>query len=407
MNLITLILTIAILFGITDFLTERYPRLQRDIFYIAWAVVSFLFTIKYYYGPDIASYVPFYDVVPSLSYIMAHSDKLPYSFEPGYAIFCRVLKDMGVSFYWMTSIVSVFYFVAVLLLFRHIERKKAFALAILVVMDYKCIFATYRQCLAVGLFILMVLCMQNRKYLWALLLAFLTAFCHKSGIFVVSVVLFYYMVRGKWVQPYVYQLLLLLLLVVFILPIAHVSMDVLAGLPLPHSYISSLRHHLSLGRQVQTVFLVYAVTLVCISHFAQYRHTRAQAFASVALIGLVIVALTYQYFYLLERVRSYFLPIVIVYVFGLVQKAEDEKRHVPYGALLKQLASVVLLVFMIHTVQGHHSSASQLKNNVYRSCTVFDLIDHRPCDVQKSQMDLALRYWQEDFMKNEQNRIPQ
>ena len=30
------ILTVAIAFGITDFLTERYPRLQRDIFYIAW-----------------------------------------------------------------------------------------------------------------------------------------------------------------------------------------------------------------------------------------------------------------------------------------------------------------------------------------------------------------------------------
>ena len=47
MNLITLILTIAILFGLTDFLTERYPRLQRDIYYIALFVMAFLFSIKY------------------------------------------------------------------------------------------------------------------------------------------------------------------------------------------------------------------------------------------------------------------------------------------------------------------------------------------------------------------------
>ena len=71
MNLITLILTIAIAFGLTDFLTERYPRLQRDIFYIAWCTIAFLFAIKYYYGPDIASYVPFYENVPSVSQIIA------------------------------------------------------------------------------------------------------------------------------------------------------------------------------------------------------------------------------------------------------------------------------------------------------------------------------------------------
>ena len=48
MNLITVIQVIAILFGLTDFLTERYPRLQRDIYYISLFTVTFLFTIKYY-----------------------------------------------------------------------------------------------------------------------------------------------------------------------------------------------------------------------------------------------------------------------------------------------------------------------------------------------------------------------
>ena len=65
LNLITLILSIAILFGLTDFLTERYPRLQRDIYYIAFGVIAFLFIIKYYYGPDIWNYARFYAWVGS------------------------------------------------------------------------------------------------------------------------------------------------------------------------------------------------------------------------------------------------------------------------------------------------------------------------------------------------------
>lgn len=405
MNLITLILTIAILFGLTDFLTERYPRLQRDIFYIAWFVVAFLFTIKYYYGPDIWGYVPFYETIQHPRYVLAHPDELSADFELGYAMFCSLLKSWGVSFYWMTAIVSIFYFVAVALLFKHIDRKQSFALAILVVLDYKCIFATYRQCLAVSCFILMILCLRNKRYLWMAIWAILTAFFHKSGIFVVGVVLFYYMIRSKWVQPYLYQLLLIVLVLIFLLPIAKISSGFIAHLPLPGSYLQSLAHHLTLGRQVQVVFLVYAATLVCVTHFSQYHHTRMQAIAAAAFVGLVVVSVLYQYYYLLERIRSYFLPIVIVGVFNQVQSAENTQKKIPYGTLMKQLCSVLIFVFMIHSVYKFHVSTSQLKNNVYKSCTVFELIDHRSSDIQNAQMKLAYRYWKEDFMKNENNRI--
>ena len=405
MNLITLILTIAILFGLTDFLTERYPRLQRDIFYIAWFVVAFLFTIKYYYGPDIWGYVPFYETIQHPRYVLAHHDELSADFELGYAMFCSLLKSWGVSFYWMTAIVSIFYFVAVALLFKHIDRKQSFALAILVVLDYKCIFATYRQCLAVSCFILMILCLRNKRYLWMAIWAILTAFFHKSGIFVVGVVLFYYMIRSKWVQPYLYQLLLIVLVLIFLLPIAKISSGFIAHLPLPTSYLQSLAHHLTLGRQVQVVFLVYAATLVCVTHFSQYHHTRMQAIAAAAFVGLVVVSVLYQYYYLLERIRSYFLPIVIVGVFNQVQNAENTQKKIPYGTLMKQLCSVLIFVFMIHSVYKFHVSTSQLKNNVYKSCTVFELIDHRSSDIQNAQMKLAYRYWKEDFMKNENNRI--
>lgn len=405
MNLITLILTIAILFGLTDFLTERYPRLQRDIFYIAWFVVAFLFTIKYYYGPDIWGYVPFYETIQHPRYVLAHTDELSADFELGYAMFCSLLKSWGVSFYWMTAIVSIFYFVAVALLFKHIDRKQSFALAILVVLDYKCIFATYRQCLAVSCFILMILCLRNKRYLWMAIWAILTAFFHKSGIFVVGVVLFYYMIRSKWVQPYLYQLLLIVLVLIFLLPIAKISSGFIAHLPLPTSYLQSLAHHLTLGRQVQVVFLVYAATLVCVTHFSQYHHTRMQAIAAAAFVGLVVVSVLYQYYYLLERIRSYFLPIVIVGVFNQVQNAENTQKKIPYGTLMKQLCSVLIFVFMIHSVYKFHVSTSQLKNNVYKSCTVFELIDHRSSDIQNAQMKLAYRYWKEDFMKNENNRI--
>lgn len=405
MNLITFILVVAMFFGLTDFLTERYPRLQRDIFYIAWFVVTFLFTIKYYYGADIWSYVHFYDEIPSPQKIWQQPDEIPLRFELGYALFCSILKSWGVSFYWHTAIISVFYFTVIAILFSRFERKRSFALAILVVLDYNCIFATYRQCLAVGCFVLMVLCLQNKKYLWAIILAVLTASFHKSGIFVVSVVLFYYMVRGKWVQPYVYQLILLVLIMVFVLPIANISSSFVAHLPLPSSYINSLQHHLGVGRQVQIVFLAYAATIVTITHFSQYKHTKMEAVAAAALVGLVLVALMYQYYYLLWRIRSYFIPIVIAYGFQLVQQAEDEHKRVPYGAFVKQAASVFLFLYLGYYTYSFHRSAAEMKNPIYNACTVFDLIDHRASDIKRTQMEQARHWWEDDFQSKQNNKL--
>ena len=107
MNLITLILTIAILFGLTDFLTERYPRLQRDIYYIAFGVIAFLFIIRYYYGPDIWNYARFYALVGSPAEVLAHPEDIPFHYESGFALFCSVLKQWGLSFYWMTVVQTV------------------------------------------------------------------------------------------------------------------------------------------------------------------------------------------------------------------------------------------------------------------------------------------------------------
>ena len=407
MNLITLILTIAILFGVTDFLTERWPRLQRDIFYIAWFVVTFLFTIKYYYGPDIWAYVPFYENVPSIAQIIAHPDDLSSGFEPGYAIFCRVLKELGVSFYWMTAILSCFYFLIILVLWKKIESKRAFALAILVSLDYNVICYEMRQCLAVIAFLLMVLCLERKSYLWAIVCGVAAIFCHKSGFVAVIPTLGYFLLSSSRVSMRtISQLLLILLVIMFLLPITKLSLEFLNRLPLSDAVLFSINHHLSLGRQVQAVFVVYALTLVCLVHYTQYCKSRKEIFAIGATIGILCIVMLYQYYYLLNRVRSYFTPLIIVYIFNVVQNAEKQERHIPYGQLMKQLTCLILCIYMAHTVVAIHRGGQVLKNRVNDTCTVFDLMgDGSKEAIQRRQITKARKFWEEDYMRHENNKI--
>ena len=406
MNMLTLILVIAILFGVTDFLTERYPKLQRDIYYIAFATLAFICTIKYYYGPDIANYVPFYDYVPSVSEILAHPDELPWHFEPGYVLFCRLLINCGLSFYWHTAIISIIYFLAIALLFRRIESKRAFALAILMVLDYNIILFEYRQCLSVSAFLFMILCLDKKRYIFALAFAFMAVTFHKAGALVVIPALIFYILSYNSTPRTVFAVLLTALVVMLLLPITNISIDFLNRLPFSERVLSSVEHHLSIGKQVQSVFIVYVAVLLCLVHYTQYFRTRIQAIAGAALIGIACVVILYQYYYLLNRIRSYFTPIILVYVFNYVQNAEKRPVHIPYGKLLTQATCFIMLLYMTHVTISLHRNEKMMHNHVNEACTVFDLMgDTRIKDVQKNQLHRAERYWAEDFMKQEQNRI--
>lgn len=404
MNLITIIFVIVIILGASDLLTEPFPKLQKGIFHISFFLTFFLFTIKYYYGPDIWNYVHHYENIPVLHEVIAHPDEL--MFEQGWNIFCSILKHAGVSFYWMTVIVSVIYFGVVYVFLSRIKRKQSFALMILVLLDFILIFATYRQCLSVACFLLMVSCLQRKEYIIAFVLAIVSASMHKSGIFVVSLTLFYYAIRSRQMQPYVYQLLFFALLLVALLPIVNISNAFISALPIPDSYTTSIKHHLSLGKQIQTVWAMYALTILALAHYTQYRKSRLTTFAAVTIVALVLVVSFYQYYYLLSRLRSYFIVIVLVYVFKVIQDAEDEGIRIPYASLTKQILCVGILAYFVHFSVTFTRNANKLHNNVYKACTVFDLMgDVSKKDLQQRQLKLAYRYWKEDFMKDNSNKV--
>ena len=403
-NYITLILTISILFGLSDFLTTRVPQLQRLIYVIAAATIYLLFTIKYYYGADMQHYYDYYEWSPSIRDALLHPSD--YYFEQGYTVLCSVCKYAHISFYWFTAIISTLYFAVIFLLWRYIPRKRSFALMILVVLDYNLIFAAFRQCLSVSFFILMVLALHNKRYLWAMLCAFLTVWMHKSGAFVVGISLAFWLIRGQRFPQWVYPLLLMLLLLLLVLPMSKIWLVAAQLLHLPGGYSASLMHHLGLGKQIQTVFLLYLMLLLCMSHFQQYAHTRFTTIASFVLTGTLLIVLLYQSYYLLGRLRSYFLPVIIVYLFRLIQQSESIHPVIPYGRLFKQTAVLSVFLYSAHLTYSFHRSAQQMKYPIYNACTVFDLNGHNKRELQQRQLKLAKNWWKTDFHKGlKQNQV--
>lgn len=402
-NYLAFIMGVALAGILLDGFISRYPNMQRQLYKLFFAVLYFLFVIRYYYGPDIWTYVPHYEEIASPATLWHHPDEM--SFEWGYEMFCSVLHSWGVSYWGMTAIITTLFFAALACVFHSLPKYRMFALASVVLMDYNLIFAENRQCLAVSFFLFMVLCLQKKQYWLALPLSVLTVLCHKSGFLPVGLTLMGVLLYRMRQSALVYHILIGVLMVMMLIPVSRVAMPVLSLLPLPASYIESVSHHMQLGRQFQIIALIYLAIMILISMYNNTKQRRSYTWIGIeVLIAMAIIVALYQYFFLLNRIRSYYTPLILFY---LIRLATDERREssFPYAALIRQSVVVLFFLYCTHGMIGYIRGAQQLHAPIARASTLFDLRNQSPKKIRDKQMKIALQYWNEDYMKGNQNKL--
>lgn len=394
---------VAIGFGVLDLLTDRWPRLQRQIFPIVMLLAYFLLSIRYYYGPDIWTYVPHYENIPTPAFLITHPEKA--SYEWGYDMFCSVLHLAGFSYWGMTVVITTLYFLAIWLLLRKLPKRQIFALGVIIMVDCHMLINENRQCLAISFFIYMVLLLQNRKYIWAIVFGLCTILVHKSGFLPVCLLLVSAILYNYRQNAGIYTILIVVLALMILLPVQRISSSLIHLLPLPQEYIKSIGHHLLLGRQIQIIGLIYLAVLFAVNMFLLYgKKTRFTWLALSALIGLVSIAVLYQYFFLLNRVRSYFVPFVVFYVITLLSNPE-RSNLVPYSSLIKQSLMILILVYYSHIMVSQIRDGRQLHAPMTRACTIFELRHASQKQIRDRQMRYAYIYWTQDYLKSQDNKL--
>ena len=305
----------------------------------------------------------------------------------------------------MTVLIKTIYFASIYRLLRALPKYQLFALGATIMFDPNLILHETRQCLAVSFFIFMVLLMQHRHYLWAVLLGVLTVTMHKSGFIPVGMLvlgLFLYRARQ---QAWIYTLFMVFLIAMVILPVQSISTSILNLLPLPQSYIHSLTHHLLLGRQFQIIVIIYLSILLILNVYVSYfRQSRYSWITYMVLAGMGLIAVLYPYYFLLARIRSYFIPFIFYYIFLLFGQSEQFKV-VPYNAFIKQMFMILILAYSTHTAVSLERGARSLHIPVYRACTVFELRHAGQKQIRDRQMKTAEQYWIIDYMKEKNNRL--
>ena len=105
MSYIELISIVALIFGLLDFFLERFEVLQKITYPLAFVTIFFLCAIKYYWGADMIHYFYHYEALTTISDVWHNSSD--FIFEPGYSLFCVVLKTLGLSFYQLSLVITI------------------------------------------------------------------------------------------------------------------------------------------------------------------------------------------------------------------------------------------------------------------------------------------------------------
>jgi len=392
MNLTISILVFLLVMTITEFINPTNYKLHNQLYSISFVVVLFASTIKYYYGPDILLFVPDYVDTPTISEL-AQGAKLKSDFEIGYSAFVILAKSIGVSYWGFTVIISILYFIALHKILSEISYYRILALSIIFTLDFTLVLVSTRQCLSVSFFLLMYVAYRDKSYIKMFIYAILTVLCHKSGILIGSLTFLLLLTSNRRYTQTTYSFILLFMMIVLLLPLDSILPYIVENLILDKSVAKSLQYHLAETKIAQSVLVMYLMYFLAFI-YARPNTRFTENSKKITLLGLILIAILYQFFPIMWRLRQYFTPFFAVYIANIL--SENVEKQI-MGEKPKQDLAIVLccgiLLFNIYTLSVAYKSQNTLRGKVYDTCTIFDTFDNNPQYVIEHQMDKAKTFW--------------
>lgn len=394
MILILIPIIITAFFSVIELNIPNQKRLQNQLYQIVFYTVFFIVGIKYYYGPDIHLYVPLYENIESPWYIWQNGSHIGKGIEIGYLYYCSIFKWIGCNFWLFTFGITCIYFYSIYQCFKYIENYRITALFALTVFESNILFFEFRQAIAVSLFILGILAFLEKKYIKYLLYIVISVFFHKSAIFVAIlsfIVLFVPTI--KYSRNYYLTLCLIIISGIFI-SFGDILTFLTTILPIPDTTINSISHHLDVENSFQIIFILYCITFVCLYQYSINTDNDKKRFYVLILSFFLIIAIFYKYWFFLNRVRSFFSPLIIVFI---INELSQTKLKVKF---IKQTLVIALFCFAFIYARGLYLVETKSKSKVLAATTLFSRINRSEAEIKKTNIDKAVLYFKKEYLKN-------
>jgi len=305
----------------------------------------------------------------------------------------------------MTAVISTIYFYSLNLFLNKISEKKIFALFLIVVLDFNLMFAAFRQCLAVSFFMLTILAYINKKYFKTIIFFLLILSMHKSAFFACIFFIIAVSLDSYKANRANYYLLTTCFFLFLFFSFSDIIYFFVNKLSLSGTTEASIKHHLLLGQKIQSVFVLYFLGLFAFALYYKKSedNTREHRFLQwLSFIALLLIVFLYQNYYLLNRIRSYFIPVVVVFLFLLIKESSFIRKR--KYILFQELAFVAIYIFLSTVIIRRSIEQNNLKSGIYDTSTVFSRLTRSEKDIRQEQLKKAEVFWKNEFKQNIKNK---
>lgn len=398
MNLLLFPTIIAAVFALVELSLPEHERLKRDLSQLLFFIIIFIVCIKYYYGPDIHVYVPVYEQIGSPADTLKRGKILFPDLEIGYLLFCSVLKWIGLSYWLFTVAIAFLYFYAIKKVFARLTGYRSLALFALVVFENSLMFFEFRQSIAVSLFLIGIVAFLDRKYLRYALMMILALFVHKSSLFVVLIAFVSLIMPTIKYSRYYYLLLVVLIVSSVFFAIGELLISLADYLPVAERTIFSIKHHLEIEKGIQIILVFYLMLFIALFHYATLPNRSKSKYFILILAFFFFIAVFYRHWFFLNRLRSFFMPLLIVFTVNTL--TQRRTRFV----FLRQALCVALFVMALALSRGVYLSNKLGESKVLDATTIFDRINRSEKEIRNVNIEKSKQYFRHEYLINQLNK---
>ena len=221
-------------------------------------------------------------------------------------------------------------------------------------------------------------------------MAILSASMHKSAIIVLVLFGLLYLVGKVRVSTKEYILLAVLIIGLLFIPLHPLLLKMVEMLPLSATQLTSAKHHLMIGVPFQKILIVYLSSIFCLAYYSIPKEGDTRRHW-IVWCGVALLVCLYPYWFLLNRLRSFFLPFLIVYIANTIQSSEKK------DVLTKQIYATILVMYSVVLMIDIPQKNKQLRSPTDSISLVVERCKHSEKELQKRQMAQAELYWDYDY----------
>lgn len=375
-------------------------RSKNLIFQISFTLTFFVVSIKYYFSSDISTYVPHFENLSTLPNLTINEINKNY-FEPGYTVFCSILKTLGFSFWMMTATITVLLMHSLYKLLEIKPRYRMIGLMIFVIVGWDLLLQQNRQALAASLlFYAITNLAEGRSSLTIILLSLISCTFHNSVIFIVVPFLIFSKMGSNimHIKRSAFLILFLVFICSLFIDLGWIAQKIANLFNLSATQKYSLSYHFGLSKLTQSIILLYFFIYFILSTLRDDRSDKASlTFRFISYIGLAYIALFYKYHLFTNRFSNYFIIIAVIYSLDLLYYNLNTKHL--NCRLAYQCFCCLIIFFSLYKVlpQVLILPDSNLYKETPTVLSTLLLTKSETKKLQQEQMDKAAFFWEEEL----------